>query len=42
MKEDDPRNNLIIKAVNFIKDLEPNYAIIENVPTFFDTNIILN
>jgi len=42
MNEDDPRNNLIIKAVNFIKDLEPNYVIIENVPTFFDTNIILN
>lgn len=42
MKEDDPRNNLIIKAINFIKDLEPNYAIIENVPTFFDTNIVLN
>jgi DNA (cytosine-5)-methyltransferase 1 len=42
MKEDDERNNLIIKAVNFIKDLEPNYAIIENVPTFFDTNIFLN
>jgi site-specific DNA-cytosine methylase len=42
MKEDDERNNLIIKAVNFIKDLEPSYAIIENVPTFFDTNIFYN
>lgn len=42
MTENDPRNNLIIKAVQFIKDLEPNYAIIENVPTFFDTNIITN
>lgn len=41
MEEDDPRNSLIIKAVNFIKDLEPNYAIIENVPNFFDTNIFL-
>lgn len=42
MQEDDPRNSLIIKAIKFIKDLEPNYAIIENVPTFFDTNIIFN
>lgn len=40
MQEDDPRNNLIIKAIKFIKDLEPKYAIIENVPTFFDTNIV--
>lgn len=40
MREDDPRNNLIIKATKFIRDLNPNYAIIENVPTFFDTNII--
>lgn len=42
MQEDDPRNNLIIKAIDFIKDLEPNYAIIENVPSFFDTNVIIN
>lgn len=42
MKEDDPRNNLIIKAVQFIKDLKPKYAIIENVPTFFETNIFKN
>jgi|GEM_PF-1406435 len=42
MKEDDPRNNLILKAVEFIKDLDPNYAIIENVPSFFDTNVMYN
>jgi site-specific DNA-cytosine methylase len=42
MQEDDPRNNLITKAIDFIKDLSPDYAIIENVPSFFDTNVIIN
>jgi len=39
MNESDPRNNLIIQTVKFIKDLKPNYAIIENVPWFFNTYI---
>lgn len=42
MKEDDPRNILIIKAIDFIKELKPSYVIIENVPKFFDTYIVFN
>lgn len=40
MLEDDPRNNLIIKAIDFIIDISPNYALIENVPSFFETYIL--
>lgn len=39
MKDNDPRNDLIIKAVEFIKDLKPEYAIIENVPGMIETYI---
>lgn len=42
MKKDDPRNYLIIKTIDFIKELKPNYIIIENVPTFFNTHIVVN
>jgi len=42
MSEDDPRNSLIIKAVEFIKIIKPTNAIIENVPTMLKTYIIIN
>ena len=42
MNEDDPRNSLIIKAVEFIKKIKPKTAIIENVPTMLKTSIIVS
>ena len=42
MKEDDPRNTLIIKAMNAFKDLKPEAMLIENVPQMFSTNIIVD
>lgn len=41
-QQDDPRNNLVVKAVNFIKDLKPDYVILENVPSFFKTKLIID
>ena len=41
MRSDDPRNTLIIPTVKMIKKLLPKFALIENVPQFFDT-LILN
>lgn len=41
MKEDDPRNNLIIYAIEFIKQLKPKNIIIENVPNFIKFHINL-
>jgi len=40
MREDDPRNSLIIRAVDFIKDLQPENVLIENVSQMFKTLII--
>lgn len=42
MNENDPRNSLIIKAVEFIKRTNPTNALIENVPTMLKTYIVVN
>ena len=39
MKEDDPRNRLILVVIKAIKALKPQYAIIENVPEILTTKI---
>ena len=40
MKEDDPRNSLIKYVVRMIQDLQPSYAIIENVPKILNTYLL--
>jgi len=42
MDEHDPRNSLIIKAVDFIKEVQPKNVIIENVTTMLKTSILVN
>lgn len=42
MKEDDPRNTLIIKAMDAFKELLPEFMLIENVPQMFKTSILVN
>ena len=42
MDENDPRNSLIIKVVEFIKIVKPKNIIIENVPTMLKTSILVN
>ena len=42
MKEDDPRNKLIIKVVEAIHLIKPNYFLIENVQRMPETYIIVN
>lgn len=42
MNEHDPRNSLIIKAIEFIKEVKPENVIIENVPAMLKTSIIVN
>lgn len=39
MKEDDPRNRLILVVIKAIKELRPLYAMIENVPEILTTRI---
>ena len=39
MLKDDPRNRLIINVVDAIKDINPKYVIIENVPEILTTKI---
>lgn len=39
MKEDDPRNRLILIVIKAIKELKPQYAMIENVPEILTTKI---
>lgn len=39
MKEDDPRNRLILVVIKAIKALKPKFAIIENVPEILTTKI---
>lgn len=39
MKEDDPRNRLILVVIDAIKALKPQFAIIENVPEILTTKI---
>lgn len=41
-KYDDPRNNLVIKAIDMIKDLNVDYAIIENVPKILTLELEYN
>lgn len=38
-EEDDERNYLILPVINAVKDLTPNYVVIENVPNFINTSI---
>lgn len=40
MLEDDPRNSLIIKAIQLVGDLNVKFALIENVPKMLKTSII--
>jgi DNA (cytosine-5)-methyltransferase 1 len=42
MSEDDPRNLLIIKVVQAIKEIKPKYVFIENVPAMLKTYIKMN
>ncbi len=42
MKSDDPRNSLIIKAMDSFKELKPEFMLIENVPQMFKTSILVN
>lgn len=42
MKADDPRNTLIIKAMQAFQDLMPEFMLIENVPQMFKTSILVN
>lgn len=42
MKEDDPRNSLIIYVIKFIKELKPQNIIIENVQGVLKTEILVN
>lgn len=41
-KDGDERNNLILPAIKSILDLNPKYAMIENVPNFINTSIVYN
>jgi DNA (cytosine-5)-methyltransferase 1 len=42
MREDDPRNRLIIQVVKAIHELNPDYIIIENVPRMPETFIVVD
>lgn len=42
MKEDDPRNSLIIKAMDAFITLKPEAMLIENVPQMYKTSILIN
>lgn len=42
MKEDDPRNKLIVIIMNIFIDLKPEFMLIENVSQMFGTNININ
>lgn len=41
-KKDDPRNRLIIDAVEIIKKINPKFIILENVPEQLQTSICIN
>lgn len=40
MKKDDPRNTLIVKAMEALELLKPEAMLVENVPQMFKTNIL--
>ena len=42
MKKDDPRNTLIIKAMEALELLTPEAMLIENVPQMFKTSILFD
>ena len=42
MQKDDPRNKLIIPAIKMIKEIEPLFVIIENVPEMLRTKIFVD
>jgi DNA (cytosine-5)-methyltransferase 1 len=42
MDENDPRNKLILIVVQAIKDLSPDYILIENVPQMLSSYLIIN
>lgn len=42
MRSDDPRNSLIIKAMQAFEDLMPEFMLVENVPQMFKTSILVN
>lgn len=42
MKEDDPRNTLIVKVMEAFNIIKPDYMLIENVPQMLKTSIIYN
>lgn len=39
-EEDDERNSLVLPVINIVKDLNPRYVVIENVPNFVNTSIL--
>ena len=41
-KKDDPRNRLILTVLDAIDELNPKFAMIENVPEILDTSILIN
>lgn len=41
-KKDDPRNRLILYVIDAIKDIHPDFVMIENVPEILQTSIIIN
>jgi len=41
-EENDERNSLVLPVIHAIKDLNPKYVAIENVPNFINTSIIHN
>lgn len=40
--EDDFRNTLICPVIKMVKEIEPRYVFLENVPMFLNTSIIVN
>lgn len=42
MKEDDPRNSLIIKAMEAFEQIQPKFMLIENVTQMLKTSILFN
>ena len=42
MNKMDPRNSLFLYAIKLIQELEPDYFIFENVPSFLITHVIYN
>ena len=39
LEEDDERNYLVLPVISAVKDINPQYALIENVPNFISTSI---